>query len=96
MEITGEVGKRKAETPKASGGEPSREQPETLQVTVVVLKESDFALDIHQVILLEPCYGLPLVAKDGGGSELNYSEGTGTTLPRHLLFQIWLSPTGLY
>ena len=26
------------------------------------------------MILLEPCCGLPLVAKDGGGSKLNYSE----------------------
>ena len=67
MEITGEVGKRKAETSRAGGVEPSR-------VTVVDSDESDFAPDIHQVILSEPCYGLPLVAKDGGGSELNYSE----------------------
>ena len=36
MEITGEVGKRKAETSRASGGEPSREQLGTSQVTVVV------------------------------------------------------------
>ena len=74
MEITGEVDKRKAETSRAGGGEPSGEQQGTSQVTVVVLDESDFAPDIHQVILSEPCYGLPLVAKDGGGSELNYSE----------------------
>ena len=72
MEI--EVGKRKAETPMAGSGEPSREQLGTSQVTVVVLEESDFAPDIHQVIPLESCNGLPLVAKDGGGSELNYSE----------------------
>ena len=69
MEITGEVGKRKAETSRVG----SRKQPGTLQVTVVVLEESDFTPVIHQVIPLEPCYGLPLVAKDGG-SELNYSE----------------------
>ena len=74
MEITGKVGKRKAETSRASGGEPSGEQLGTSQVTVVVLEESDFAPDIHQVILPEPCCGLPLVAKDGGGSELKYSE----------------------
>ena len=74
MEITGEVGKRKAETSRASSGEPSGEQPGTLQVTVVVLDESDFTPDIHQVIPLEPCYSLTLVAKDGEGSELNYSE----------------------
>ena len=74
MEITGEVDNRKAETSRASSGEPSREQQGTLQVTVVVLDESDFAQDIHQVIPSEPCYGLPLVAKDGGGSKLNYSE----------------------
>ena len=74
MEITSEVGKRKAETSRASSGEPSREQLGTSQVTVVVLEESDFTPDIHQVILLEPCCSLPLVAKDGGGSELNYSE----------------------
>ena len=43
-------------------------------MTVAVSDESDFAPDIHQVIPSEPCYGLPLVAKDGGGSELNYSE----------------------
>ena len=43
-------------------------------MTVVVSEESDFTPDIHQVIPLEPCYGLPLVAKDDGGSELNYSE----------------------
>ena len=48
--------------------------PGTLQVTVVVSDESDFTPDIHQVIPSEPCYGLPLVAKDDGGSELNYSE----------------------
>ena len=74
MEITGEVSKRKAETSRAGSGEPSREQPGTSQVTVVVLEESDFAPDIHQVIPSKPCYGLPLVAKDGGGSKLNYSE----------------------
>ena len=74
MEITGEVGKRKAETSRPSGGEPSREQLGTSQVTVVVLEESDFAPDIHQVILSGPCCSLPLVAEDGGGSELNYSE----------------------
>ena len=74
MEITGEVSKRKAETSRASGGGPSGEHLGTLQVTVVVLDESDFAPYIHQVIPLESCYGLPLVAKDGGGSELNYSE----------------------
>ena len=74
MEITGEVGKRKAETSKAGSGEPNGEQPGTSQVTVVVLEENDFAPDIHQMILSEPCCGLPLVAKDGGGSELNYSE----------------------
>ena len=74
MEITGEVGKRKAETSRASGGEPSGEQLGTLQVTVVVVEESDFTPDIHQVIPSEPCCGLPLVAKDGGGSKLNYSE----------------------
>ena len=34
MEITGEVGKRKAETSRASGGEPSGEQLGTSQVTV--------------------------------------------------------------
>ena len=33
MEITGEVSKRRAETSRASGGEPSREQPGTSQVT---------------------------------------------------------------
>ena len=74
MEITGEVNKRKAETSRVSGGEPIKEQPGTLQVTVVVLEESDFAPDIHQVIPSEPCYSLPLVAKDDGGSELSYSE----------------------
>ena len=74
MEITGKVSKRKAETFRASSGEPNEEQPGTLQVTVLVLKESDFTPDIHQVIPLEPCYGLPLVTKDDGGSELNYSE----------------------
>ena len=74
MEITGEVGKRKAETSRACSGEPSREQPGTSQMTVVVSEESDFTPDIHQVIPSEPCCGLPLVAKDGGGSELNYSE----------------------
>ena len=74
MEITGGVGKRKAETSRAGGGEPSGEQLGTLQVTVVVLEESDFTPDVHQVIPLEPCYGLSLIAKDGGGSELNYSE----------------------
>ena len=74
MEITGKFNKRKAETPRAGGGESSREQHRTSQVTVVVSDESDFTPDIHQVILLEPCYGLTLIAKDGGGSELNYSE----------------------
>ena len=74
MEITGEVSKRKAENSRAGSGEPSMEQPGTSQVTVVVLEESDFAPDIHQVIPSEPCCSLPLVAKDGGGSELNYSE----------------------
>ena len=74
IEITGEVSKRKPETSRAGGGEPSREQLGTLQVTVVVSEESDFAPDIHHVIPSEPCCGLPLVAKDGGGSELNYSE----------------------
>ena len=69
MEITGEVSKRKAENSRAGGGEPSGEQPGTLQVTVVVSKESDFAPDIHQVIPSEPCCGLPLVAKEGGGSK---------------------------
>ena len=47
MEITGEVIKRKAEISRASGGEPSGEQPGTSQMTVVVLEESDFAPDIH-------------------------------------------------
>ena len=74
MEITGEVSKRKAKTSRAGGGEPSGEQPGTSQVTVVVSEESDFTSDIHQVIPSEPCCSLPLVAKDGGGSELNYSE----------------------
>ena len=54
--------------------EPTREQPETLQVAVVVLEESDFAPDTHQVILSDPRYGPPLVAKDSGGFELSYSE----------------------
>ena len=66
MEITGKFDKRKAET--------SREQYQTSQVTVVVSDKSDFTPDIHQVILLDPCYSLPLIAKDGGGSKLNYSE----------------------
>ena len=39
MEITGEVSKRKAETSRASGGEPSEEQLGTSQVAVVVLKK---------------------------------------------------------
>ena len=43
-------------------------------MAVVVSEESDFTPDIHQVILSDPCYGLPLVANDGGGSVLNYSE----------------------
>ena len=54
--------------------EPTGEQPEALQVAVVVLGESDFAPDIHQVIPSEPRYGPPLVAKDSGGFELSYSE----------------------
>ena len=62
------------ETSRASGGEPSGEQHGTSWVTVVVSDESDFAPDIHQVIPPESCYGLPLIAKDGGGSKLNYSE----------------------
>ena len=74
MEITGEFDKRKAETSRAGSGESSREQHRTSQVTVVVSYESDFTPDIHQVILSDPCYSLPLVAKDGGGSKLNYSE----------------------
>ena len=74
MEITGEFDKRKVETSRASSGESSGEQHGTSQVTVVVSDESDFTPDIHQVIPSEPCYGLPLVAKDGGGSKLNYSE----------------------
>ena len=52
IEITGKVSKRKAETSRVDGGEPSREQLGTSQVTVVVLEESDFTPDIHQVI---PC-----------------------------------------
>ena len=47
MEITGKFDKRKAETSRAAGGESSREQHRTSQVTVVVLDESDFAPDIH-------------------------------------------------
>ena len=43
-------------------------------MTVVVSDKSDFTPDIHQVIPSDPCYGLPLVAKDGGGSKLNYIE----------------------
>ena len=74
MEITGEVNKRKAETSRAGSGESSGEQHGTSQVTVVVSDKSDLAPDIHQVIPSDLCYGLPLVAKDGGGSELNYSE----------------------
>ena len=74
MEITGEFDKRKAKTSRAGSGESSGEQHRTSQVTVAVSDKSDFAPDIHQVIPSEPCYGLPLVAKDGGGSELNYSE----------------------
>ena len=74
MEITGKFDKRKAETSRDDGGESSGEQHRTSQVTVVVSDESDFAPDIHQVILLESCYGLPLIAKDGGGSELNCSQ----------------------
>ena len=74
MGITGEVDRRKEETSQASNGEPSREQLGTSQVTVVILEESDFIPDIHQVIPSDPCYGLPLVVNDGGGSELNYSE----------------------
>ena len=60
MEITDKVNKRKAETYRAGSGEPSGEQLGTSQVTVIVSEESDFAPDIHQVIPLEPCYGLPL------------------------------------
>ena len=74
VEITGKFYKRKAETSRASGGESSGEQHGTSQVTVVVSDKSNFAPDIHQVIPSEPCYSLPLVAKDGGGSKLNYSE----------------------
>ena len=74
MEITGEFDKRKAETARAGSGESSGEQHRTSQVTVVVSDESDFTPDIHQVIPSEPCYGLPLISKDGGGSELNYSK----------------------
>ena len=74
MEITGEFNKRKVETSRAGGGESSGEQHRTSEVTVVVLDESDLTPDIHQVIPSEPCYGLLLIAKDGGGSELNYSE----------------------
>ena len=73
MEIIGEFNKRKAAS-RAGSGESSGEQHRTSQVTVVVLDESDFTPDIHQVIPSEPCYSLPLVAKDGGSSELNYSE----------------------
>ena len=62
------------ETSRASGEESSVEQHWTSQVTVVVSDESDFTPDIHQVIPSEPCYGLPLIAKDGGDSELTYSE----------------------
>ena len=50
MEITGEFDKRKVETSRASSGESSREQHGTSQVTIVVLDESDFTPDIHQVI----------------------------------------------
>ena len=74
MEITGEFDKRKAETSRASSGESSGEQHQTSQVTVVVSDESDFTPDIHKVIPSEPFYSRPLIAKDGGGSELNYSE----------------------
>ena len=74
MEITGKVSKRKAETSQTGSGEPSGEEPGISQVIVVVLEESDFTPDIHQVIPLEPCCGLPMVAEDGGGSKLNYSE----------------------
>ena len=74
MEITGKVSRRKAETSQIGSGKPSMKQLGTTQVTVVVLEESDFTPDIHQVIPSEPCYGPPLVAKDGGGVELNYSE----------------------
>ena len=74
MEITGKFDKRKAETSRAGSGESSGEQHRTSQMTVVVSDKSDFAPDIHQVILSELCYGLPLIAKDGGGSKLNYSE----------------------
>ena len=74
MEITGKFDKRKVETSSTGSGKCSEEQHRTSQVTVVVSDESDFTQEIHQVIQSEPCYGLPLVAKDGGGSELNYSE----------------------
>ena len=57
-----------------NSAKPTGEQPETSQVTVVVLGESDFSPDTHQVIPLEPHYGPPLVAKDSGGFKLSYSE----------------------
>ena len=49
MKITGKVSKRKAETSRASRGEPSGEQPGTSQVAVVVLEESDFSPGIHPI-----------------------------------------------
>ena len=53
---------------------PTGEQPETSQVAVVISGEIDFAPDTHQMILSEPHYGPPLVAKDSGGFKLSYSE----------------------
>ena len=54
--------------------EPTGGQPEALQVAIMVLEESDFAVDAHQVIPLEPHYGPSLMAKDGGSFKLGYSE----------------------
>ena len=57
-----------------NSAEPTGEQPEALQVAVMVSEESDFTPDTYQVIPLEPCYGPPLIAKDNNGFELGYCE----------------------
>ena len=68
-EITGEVNRRKTRTPMTGSTEPTGEQPEASQVAIMVLEESDFTPDTHQVIPSELCYGPLLIAKDSGGFE---------------------------
>ena len=78
-DITGSAGSGSGVVARKDGEEADNLGPGISQLTAIASKESDFAIDQHQMIPTDKCFGLPIVPRQSEGFKPNYRDAVEVT-----------------